>query len=129
MVGLIIPDTKNPYFTDLAFAFCNELAKCNGAAVVMSSDGLLERELVTIEYMKNMALDAVVFVPASDGADAVVRLASDVSTPLLVLDCEVPIGSVDFITSECSKPIRTAVDFLVQVVRVEGFQVAFSQFA
>jgi LacI family transcriptional regulator len=112
MVGLIIPDAKNPYFTDLAFAFSEELAKRSGAAVVMSSDGLLARELVTIEYMKSMNLDAIVFVPASDGSDAVVRLASDVNTPLLVLDREPSVGFVDFIASEYATPIRVAIDYL-----------------
>jgi DNA-binding LacI/PurR family transcriptional regulator len=112
LIGVIIPDNKNPFFTDIALMISEELSRKGGAAVIMSTAGSLDKELSTVEAMKSMNVDGTIFIPSSDASDSVVRLASRIEAPVVVLDREIAVSGVDFITTDHEVSIRSAIDFL-----------------
>jgi LacI family transcriptional regulator len=84
-IGLIIPDTYNPYFAEVARGV-EQVAFDNGLTVVLChSDYKLERELHYVEVLQRERAAGVIWFPATSSSEPAVRM-DRYGIPLVVLD-------------------------------------------
>lgn len=113
LVGLLVPDSSNPFFAQLAFAFEREFELADVLVVVSSSEGKVERELEKLNRLKSINVDGLIFVSAGYSADTLPALVADRATPVLVFDRYLPVGNLDSVTVDSIEGTQLAVDYLV----------------
>ncbi len=87
-LGLILPDTYNPYFAEVARAV-EQTAFDRGFTVMLChSDYNLERELHYVSVLQAERAAGVIWFPATSSAEPAIRLA-EYDIPLVVLDRKV----------------------------------------
>lgn len=111
LIGMILPDGTNQFFSNLAQAFQRELARYDYALIVLNSDSAKARELISINMLSNMNIDGLVFISVSDSGDAFIKL-QELSIPMLILDREVPLENADFLLTDNNLGIKSVVDYL-----------------
>lgn len=127
IVGMVIPDSGNGFFVDLAQHFQRALTSERCAVVVMSSDGSNKREAAHLELLKEMGVCGVVFIGAQFNMPIYQRL-ENLHLPILILDREIPVtSSADFVMLDNEAGIKLAVEHLVElghtsVAHIEGSQ-------
>lgn len=127
IVGMVIPDSGNGFFVDLAQHFQRSLTSERCAVVVMSSDGSNKREAAHLELLKEMGVSGVVFIGAQFNMPIYHRL-ENLRLPILVLDREIPVtSSADFVMLDNEAGVRLAVEHLVRlghssIAHIEGSQ-------
>jgi LacI family transcriptional regulator len=127
IVGMIIPDSGNGFFVDLAQHFQRELSHERCAVVVMSSDGSGKREATHITLLEEMDVSGVVFIGSQFNMHNYARLAA-LQRPILVLDREIPLNKgADFVMLDNEAGIRMGVRHLVDlghrhIAHIEGSQ-------
>jgi LacI family transcriptional regulator len=142
-VAILIPDTANHYFADLAQYVQRFVTSANGLGVIFSSDGRRDVELRHVGALAGFGFDGIVFVSVGDNFrvyEELVRLR----LPHVVLDREVPeSGWCDFVLSDNVLGSRFAAEHLISLrheavaylagdqrtepgrARLEAFQQAF----
>lgn len=89
LLGLIIPDTRNPYFADVARGV-EQVAFENGYTVMLCHSGYnSQRELEYVDMLYIQRVAGVVWVPASERFEAYYKLM-DYGVPTVVLDRQLP---------------------------------------
>jgi LacI family transcriptional regulator len=144
-VAILIPDTANHYFADLAQYVQRFVSSANGLGVIFSSDGRRDVELRNVGALAGFGFDGIVFVSVGDNIrvyEELVRLR----LPHVVLDREVPeSGWCDFVLSDNVLGSRLAAEHLINLgheevaylsgdqrtepgrARLEAFQEAFTR--
>src|SRR5436190_13777563 len=114
LVGLIIPDQKNPFFAECAFHLQIHLAQVGLPLVVFSTDGNAELERKYIHTLA--ALDASGIVFASAGDDMTIHtMLEELKKPHVILDRELPeTTNCDFVITDNTNGIKRAVEHLAQ---------------
>lgn len=89
LLGLIMPDTRNPYFADVARGI-EQVAFENGYTVMLCHSGYdLQRELQYVDMLHIQRVAGVIWVPATDHFDPYYKLM-DYDVPTVVVDRLVP---------------------------------------
>jgi LacI family transcriptional regulator len=88
-IGLIIPDTYNPFFAEVARGVEQIAFEHNLTVVLCHSDYKLERELQYIEVLQAERAAGVIWFPASNSTEPAVRVGN-YGMPLVVLDRVLP---------------------------------------
>jgi LacI family transcriptional regulator, galactose operon repressor len=84
-IGLIVPDTHNPYFAEVARGV-EQMASENDLTVILChSDYKLERELHYVDVLRTERAAGVIWFPATNSPEPAVELDS-YGMPLVVLD-------------------------------------------
>jgi LacI family transcriptional regulator len=84
-IGLIIPDTNNPYFAQVARGV-EQMATENGLTTVLChSSYSLEAELRYVETLRSERAAGIIWFPATNSAEPALRIA-EYGLPLVVLD-------------------------------------------
>jgi LacI family transcriptional regulator len=84
-IGLIIPDTYNPFFAEVARGVEQIAFENNMTVVLCHSDYKLERELQYIEVLQAERAAGVIWFPATNSTEPAIRM-SNYGMPLVVLD-------------------------------------------
>jgi LacI family transcriptional regulator len=84
-IGLIIPDTCNTYFAEVAEGIESVAFERNYTVVFCNSDYKVERELVYANHLVSDQVAGVIILPASNNHDAI-KLLSDNNIPTISLD-------------------------------------------
>jgi LacI family transcriptional regulator len=84
-IGLILPDTYNPYFAEVARVVEQTALECNFTVVLCHSNYELERELQYVSLLQAERAAGVIWFPATKNAEPARRL-SEYGVPLVVLD-------------------------------------------
>lgn len=127
IVGMVIPDSGNGFFVDLAQHFQRALTSERYAVVVVSSDGSKKREAAHLQLLSEMDVSGVVFIGAEFNMPIYARL-EELGRPVLILDREIPLTKgVDFVMLDNEAGIRLAVTHLVDlghrhIAHIEGLQ-------
>ena len=88
-IGLIIPDTHNPYFAEVARGV-EQMASANGFTVILChSDYNLEGELHYVDVLQKERAAGVIWFPATNSTEPAVQLDA-YGMALVVLDRVVP---------------------------------------
>jgi LacI family transcriptional regulator len=84
-IGLIIPDTYNPFFAEVARGVEQIAFENNMTVVLCHSDYKLDRELQYIEVLQAERAAGVIWFPATNSTEPAIRVSS-YGMPLVVLD-------------------------------------------
>lgn len=111
LVGMVIPDGTNQFFSTLAQAFQRELAKGQWAPIVVNSDGSFARELNYLQMILSMNVKGLLFISVGDSLRAFELLAES-KIPVVVLDREVPLENADFVLVDNKQGVYLAIEYL-----------------
>lgn len=90
VIGLIIPDIKNEYFSNLAYTIETKLSPHGYKIMLGNSNNLLEKEMFYSKTFLGYQVDALIIVPASNYKSEewkkITRLIKSSKTPIIFLD-------------------------------------------
>lgn len=114
LVGLILPDASNPFFSDLAFHFEKEFSAKGWHLLVSSSEGKLAREVELYNRFKGLGVKGLLYI--SSGAQDFIapdEIISDNKTAVLVFDRKLNNIGLDYVAVNSKEGTLAAVDYLV----------------
>jgi LacI family transcriptional regulator len=127
IVGLIVPDSSNPFFSELEYAFERALERAvvqqelrnhrkrvrsQGVHLItVSSEGDVKREIELGERLQDLGVKGIILIGAGDSARSVAHMAAR-GLPVLVFDRRIPTGDLDSVVVNSHLGTRRAVDYL-----------------
>lgn len=111
LIGMILPDGANQFFSTLAQSFQRELNRFSYGLVVFDSDSTIAGELQNIQTFSQMNMAGLIFISVSDSNESFIQLR-ELSIPMLVLDREVPLDNADFLLTDNNKGIELILDLI-----------------
>jgi LacI family transcriptional regulator len=97
-VGLLVPDSANPYFAEIASAVEDASFDVGYMVIVCNSAGDPAREMLYLDLLLNKQVDGVLLMPAGDASAIRPRLTPEL--PLVLLDRELPGLAVDCVLTD-----------------------------
>ncbi len=98
-LGLIVPDSSNPFFAEMARGV-EDYAFDQGYSVIFgSSNGNLEREYAYLQVLIEKQVEGLVFVSAGESSQNIKSLQSK-NIPVVILDREFEGIRADYLTSD-----------------------------
>jgi LacI family transcriptional regulator len=85
MIGLVVLDVANPFFTDVARGVEDEASESGLAVIMCNSDEQLERESGYLDLLEQHRVQGILITPVSDDEAAVARLQAR-GTPVILVD-------------------------------------------
>jgi LacI family transcriptional regulator len=113
LLGMILPDTNNPFFTALAFELDKECERRGASLMIGSSDGRAERELSLIERFTDIKVQGILFVSSDTGQSGTLVQAVSRNDVPPVVAFDRGVGNLDRVTVDSKKGTEQAVDYLV----------------
>lgn len=114
VLGLIVPDSENPFFLNLRPAFQEVMEGAGYHLVIASTDSHPERELRLVEYFRRTGVSGVFYI-AEDKGSPVLSQLDEVHLPVVVLDRQVGSGRHDFVGVDNRGGATQAVSFLADL--------------
>jgi len=112
-IGLIVPDTANPFFGELAKG-AEDVGFQNGYNVILcNSDYNLERERAYVEVLQAKQVDGLIFIPCSAETGHVRQLLAKMRNPVVTADRQTPELVADSITADNRAGGRLAAQHLL----------------
>jgi DNA-binding LacI/PurR family transcriptional regulator len=112
VIGLVVPDIRNPYFAELADAVMRASAEHDLIVVLEQSDGDRDTELELLRGRGTRMVDGILFsvYGLSGGADG---LAESVTKPVVILGEPVPGWPTDFVSMHHREGVHAATEQLI----------------
>lgn len=111
IIGMIIPDGTNQFFSGLAQNFQRELVRHDFGVIVLNSDRARVRERQNIEMLTALDVKGLIFIAVGDNNESY-ALLSGLNVPMLILDREVPVENSDFLLSDNVRGVKQVADFI-----------------
>jgi LacI family transcriptional regulator len=92
MIGLIVLDVANPFFTDVARGVEDEASKSGLAVILCNSDDQLPREISYLDLLEEHRVQGVMITPVADDESRLAQLQAR-GTPVILVDSRSPSGS------------------------------------
>lgn len=108
LVGLIVPDTINPYFAALSRGIENALTHAGKLTVVVNSGYAAERQTAAAERLLSARVDGLVIVSAAGATD----LATGHSTPTIYVHHRPEGSPANLVAADNTMAVRQAVEHL-----------------
>lgn len=114
VVGLIIPDAENPYFTSIAFEFEKEFERQGWHLLISNSYGKLSRDLKIIERYKSLGISGLIYINGGRQNDELYSslIADHHSLPVLSFDRPLESRTFDYVVVDSKKGTLQSVDYL-----------------
>lgn len=112
-VGLILPDSANPFFTQLAFMLQSRLAREGLLLLMAASENRLDSEVRLLEQFKALSIEALVYIAVSDASDVFDTFLADPTLPIVVIDRRLSVGNLDSVTTTSESATQSAVASLI----------------
>ncbi len=112
MIGLIVPDVTNPYFAEIARSVEDACAELGYGLVLCNSDGRSERQRRAVEVLASNRVGGLVLVNVGM-TDRETALFKGLSTPMVMLDRDLPGSCADFIQVDNVLGGRQATAYLI----------------
>lgn len=115
VVGLIIPDADNPYFTSIAFEFEKEFERYGWHLLISNSEGKLSRDLELIDRFKGLGISGLIYINCGNQSDDLYSslIAENHDLPVLSFDRPIKSRSFDYVVIDSKKGTLQSVDYLV----------------
>lgn len=115
LIGMVIPDGTNQFFSELALQTQRQLANMGYPMVVLNSDNAPDNEVQALKVLFKLKVKGIVFVSVGDN-EAVYHLLRESNIPIAIMDREIPeTECCDFIISDNNKGIIEAAKYLYAV--------------
>lgn len=127
LVGLIIPDTANPYFGNLGMVFQEQLDKLGVHVMTASSESRPDRELRLVSEFKQLGVRGLIYIAGGPPRKIVLDALAANDLPLVVFDRYIEGENLDFVTVDSRKGVSRAVEYLVtlgheRIGHIKGLQ-------
>jgi len=93
-IGMIIPDSANPFFAEMARGVEDTSFKSGYNVILCNSDGDLNKELLYTNVLVEKRVDGILFIAAGLSTNGILDMRAQ-KTPLVVVDRDLPDASVD----------------------------------
>jgi LacI family transcriptional regulator len=113
LIGLVIPDRRNPFFVDLGLLFQDALEGCGLQTLVLSSDGEAQREAGLIRHCVSLGLSGIIYVPVGRPGQDVLDALRSSDMPVVIFDRPIELAEHDSVAIDNSDGIVRALDYLV----------------
>jgi LacI family transcriptional regulator len=110
IIGLIVPDFRNPFFVELAESLESRLAQRNIQLIIATANDYEQRELLQIQWMISMRASGVFYCQNPPFDESLHRLTRTSSLSVVLIDIES--GDIDAVLSDSYSGIERAVAHL-----------------
>jgi LacI family transcriptional regulator, galactose operon repressor len=98
-LGLVLPDSANPFFAEISRSIEDEAFKKGYSVFLCNTELDTERELFYVDVLSNKQVDGIIFVAAGDQADSLDFLVRR-NMPVVMIDRDVPNVEVDAVLTD-----------------------------
>ena len=98
-LGLVLPDSANPFFAEISRSIEDEAFKKGYSVFLCNTELDTERELFYVDVLSKKQVDGIVFVAAGDQADSLDFLVRR-NMPVVMIDRDVPNVEVDAVLTD-----------------------------
>lgn len=98
-IGLVLPDSANPFFAEISRSIEAEAFKKGYSVVLCNTESDTKRELFYVDLLSKKQVDGIVFVAAGEQADSLDFLLGR-NMPVVMIDRNVPDVEVDAVLTD-----------------------------
>ena len=98
-LGLVLPDSANPFFAEISRSIEDEAFKKGYSVFLCNTELDTQRELFYVDVLSKKQVDGIVFVAAGDQADSLEFLVGR-NMPVVMIDRDVPSVEVDAVLTD-----------------------------
>lgn len=98
-LGLVLPDSANPFFAEISRSIEDEAFKKGYSVFLCNTELDTQRELFYVDILSKKQVDGIIFVAAGDQADSLDFLVS-LNMPIVMVDRNVPNVEVDTVLTD-----------------------------
>jgi LacI family transcriptional regulator len=98
-IGLVLPDSANPFFAEISRGIEDEAFKRGYSVFLCNTELDTQRELFYVDVLSNKQVDGIIFVAAGDQADSLDFLLRR-RMPLVMIDRDVPKVEADAVLTD-----------------------------
>jgi DNA-binding LacI/PurR family transcriptional regulator len=116
-VGLLVPDIRYTYTATLARGVEDVLAQAGYIALIASTEGDPQKELLLLEQLRKRGVDGFILTPAQFGISAeveeMVKALINNGVPVVVAGDRIRDPQVEYVTFQSQTATKEAIDYLV----------------
>jgi LacI family transcriptional regulator len=113
-VGMIIPDSTNPFFAEVARGVEDTSFEQGYSVILCNSDGNLDKELLYTNVLVKKQVDGILFVAAGVSTERILELQRR-NIPLVLIDRDLPEASVDSVLTDNAQAGWAATRHLIEL--------------
>jgi LacI family transcriptional regulator len=98
-LGLVLPDSANPFFAEISRSIEDEAFKKGYSVFLCNTELDTERELFYVDVLSKKQVDGIIFVAAGDQADSLEYLRQR-NMPVVMIDRDLPNVEVDAVLTD-----------------------------
>ena len=98
-IGLVLPDSANPFFAEISRSIEDEAFKKGYSVFLCNTERDTQRELFYVDVLSNRQVDGIIFVAAGDQADSLDFLLHR-NMPVVMIDRNLPNVEVDAVLTD-----------------------------
>src|SRR5215207_4088272 len=98
-IGLVLPDSANPFFAEISRSIEDEAFKKGYSVFLCNTELDTQRELLYVDVLSKNQVDGIIFVAAGDQADSLHFLLSQ-EMPVVLVDRDLPGVEVDAVLTD-----------------------------
>jgi LacI family transcriptional regulator len=98
-IGLVLPDSANPFFAEISRGIEDEAFKRGYSVFLCNTELDIQRELFYVDVLSKKQVDGIIFVAAGDQADSLDFLLRR-NMPVVMIDRDVPNVEVDAVLTD-----------------------------
>ena len=98
-LGLVLPDSANPFFAEISRSIEDEAFKKGYSVFLCNTELDTQRELFYVDVLSKKQVDGIIFVAAGDQADSLDFLLRQ-NMPVVMIDRDVPNVEVDAVLTD-----------------------------
>lgn len=119
LLGLLVPDIRYTYTATLARGVEDVLAQAGYIALIASTDGDPQKELLLLEQLRKRGVDGFILTPAQFGISAeveeMVKGLIHNGVPVVVAGDRIRDPQVEFVTFQSQIATKEAIDYLIEL--------------
>lgn len=98
-IGLVLPDSANPFFAEISRSIEDEAFKRGYSVFLCNTELDTQRELFYVDVLINKQVDGIIFVAAGDQPDSLDYLLRE-NMPVVMIDRNLPNVEVDVVLTD-----------------------------
>ena len=98
-IGLVLPDSANPFFAEISRSIEDEAFKRGYSVFLCNTELDTQRELFYVDVMSKKQVDGIIFVAAGDQADSIDFLIRR-NMPVVMIDRDLPDVQIDVVLTD-----------------------------
>ncbi len=98
-MGLVLPDSANPFFAEISRGIEDEAFKKGYSVFLCNTELDTQRELFYVDVLSKKQVDGIIFVAAGDKADSLDFLLRQ-GMPVVMIDRDLPNIEVDVVVTD-----------------------------